>query len=492
MSVHKCHFFKEYNQGKDMKQELLKALSTIKGEGDWVALRHVREKGHYFMARDARLDNTTMWNDAGVMVEVMINGQIGYAATPDLSTTSLHAAAKRAREQAFAASKRGVFTFDQSVRPPNKGSYRTPVEKPFADADLAKLTEVLIKGTEKLKSNSSIISTNAMAMNYDIDMVYVSSNGAEIEQSLSQICLESLATASKDGETQTRSNGFISKQMGLELLNENEFYTDCTRVGEEAYELLSAENCPSGTMDLLMAPNQLYLQIHESIGHPLELDRILGDERNYAGWSFINPEDFGTLQYGSKLLNVTFDPTLKSEMACYNFDDGGAKAEKEFLIKDGLLVRGLGALESQKRSDIPGVSNFRASHWNRPPTDRMANLNIEAGTSSLEEMISGVEKGVFMNTNRSWSIDDYRNKFQFGCEYAQMIENGKITKTLKNPNYRGVTTPFWNNLKMVGDKSTFEIWGSPYCGKAEPNQVIRVGHACPTCLFENIEIFGGQ
>ena len=156
-----------------------------------------------------------------------------------------------------------------------------------------------------------------------------------------------------------------------------------------------------------------------------------------------------------------------------------------------MLLRGLGALESQARSDIPAVANFRSCSWNRAPIDRMANLNLEPGTSSLDDIISAVEYGVYMETNRSWSIDDYRNKFQFGSEYGKLIENGKITKTLRDPNYRAITVPFWNSLEMVGDQSTFEVHGTPNCGKGEPNQVIRVGHASPTCLFNNIQVFGG-
>ena len=148
-------------------------------------------------------------------------------------------------------------------------------------------------------------------------------------------------------------------------------------------------------------------------------------------------------------------------------------------------------MESQIRSGTPGVANFRASSWNRAPIDRMANINLEPGDSSFNDIIESVDHGVYMESNRSWSIDDYRNKFQFGCEYAKLIENGKFTKTLRNPNYRGISSSFWNNLKSVGDSSTFQIYGTPNCGKGEPNQVIRVGHASPVCLFHNVVIFGG-
>jgi predicted Zn-dependent protease len=244
-------------------------------------------------------------------------------------------------------------------------------------------------------------------------------------------------------------------------------------------------------MDLILMPDQMMLQIHESIGHPLELDRILGDERNYAGTSFVTQDMFGTYQYGSELLNVTFDPAIPEEFASYAFDDNGTPAEKTFLIRNGVLEKPLGAAISQHRANMEGVANSRACSWNRPPMDRMANLNLEPGNQSLDELVSSVERGVLMHTNTSWSIDDSRNKFQFGCELGEIIENGERKGIVKNPNYRGISATFWRSLKGVGNRDTFEVLGTPYCGKGEPNQVIRVGHASPACLFGNIDVFGG-
>jgi predicted Zn-dependent protease len=245
-------------------------------------------------------------------------------------------------------------------------------------------------------------------------------------------------------------------------------------------------------MDLLLMPDQMMLQIHESIGHPLELDRILGDERNYAGTSFVTPDMFGTFKYGSPLLNVTYDPTLDEELASFSFDDDGAAAEKVWLIRAGVLERALGGRISQLRAGMPGTANSRACSWNRAPIDRMANLNIEAGEQSLDEMIAAIEHGVLMRTNVSWSIDDSRNKFQFGCEWGELIEGGEIKGVVKNPNYRGLSSEFWRSLSAVGNRDTFETHGTLYCGKGEPNQVIHVGHASPACVFSNVEVFGGQ
>jgi predicted Zn-dependent protease len=235
----------------------------------------------------------------------------------------------------------------------------------------------------------------------------------------------------------------------------------------------------------------MVLQIHESIGHPLELDRILGDERNYAGTSFVTPEMFGRYRYGSELLNVTFDPRRPEQLASYGYDDEGSRAERVYVIRDGILQRPLGGACSQARAGLPGVANARASGWNRPPIDRMANLNLEPGARSLEELIAAVAHGVLLDSNRSWSIDDSRNKFQFGCELGWLIKDGELGAMVRNPNYRGISATFWRSLDGVGNRDSFDVQGTPYCGKGEPNQMIHVGHASPACLFRGVDVFGG-
>ncbi|MDW9405055.1 TldD/PmbA family protein, partial [Pseudomonas soli] len=301
-------------------------------------------------------------------------------------------------------------------------------------------------------------------------------------------------TAGDGQDSQSRSLGRenFGQQGGFEVVERCGLVGAARRVADEALQLLLAPNTPAGQRDLLLMPDQMMLQIHESIGHPLELDRILGDERNYAGTSFVKASDFGHLQYGSKLLNVTFDPTLHEELASYSFDDDGTPASKQFLIRDGLLVRPLGGALSQLRSGLDGVANSRACGWNRAPIDRMANLNIEPGEQTLAQLIAGIEHGILMRTNRSWSIDDARNKFQFGCEWGQLIENGELKGVVKNPNYRGISADFWRNLSAVGGRSTFQVLGTPNCGKGEPNQVVRVGHASPACVFRQVDVFGGD
>ena len=469
---------------------LHKALAAIDINADWVGLREVRETTTYRVVRDGNPQANSRNTDHGVMVEVLADGQFGYYGCNNLNHENIQNAAEKALKQAKASAKNPIYKFTEEARPATKGSFQTSYKKSVDELSAGRLNEIMLKAYNQIKVNDQIVSAHAMAMIIETECNFVSSNGSDVQQNFLMVQSDYSAMANKDDVYQRRSDNHCL-QIGMEEFDEDMVIARAQRVGEQALELLDVEDCPTETTNLVLASDQMLLQIHESIGHALEVDRILGDERNYAGWSFVREEDFGKLQYGSKIMNITFDPTVNSQFASYGFDDGGLKAEREFIIKDGLLVKGLGGKESQIRSGVPGVANFRASSWNRAPIDRMANLNLEPGASTFDDIIASVEKGVYMTTNRSWSIDDYRNKFQFGCEYGKLIENGKLTKTVKNPNYRGISNPFWNSLKMVGNQDTFEMYGTPYCGKGEPNQAIRVGHASPVCLFENVEVFGG-
>jgi len=471
----------------DLNKILIKLKSDSRA--DWIGLREVKETTTYRVIRDLKPASNNTSIDHGIMIEVLVDGQFGYCGTHDISYESIKNATDKAYQQAYNASKYAIHKFTEDVRPKSVGSYESNYK--IKEIPLDELMETLLLSNKTLKESDKIVSAISMARIVDMNMKFVSTNGSDFQQSFMYVGPGFRVIAQDGNIVQSRSYTDQCQQAGMENFNKDQVISKCEDLSREVVELLTAEDCPTEKMDLVLHSDQMLLQIHESIGHALEVDRILGDERNYAGWSFVNLEDFGKLKYGSDLMNITFDPTVPEEFASYGFDDSGFKASKEFIIKDGLLLRGLGGLESQERSNLDGVANFRACSWNRPPIDRMANLNLEPGESKFNEIIGSVEKGIFMQTNRSWSIDDFRNKFQFGCEYGQLIENGKITKTVKNPNYRAISTPFWNSLKMVGNQDTFGVYGTPYCGKGEPNQGIRVGHASPTCLFENIEIFGG-
>jgi len=477
-----------------MTQQLQNLLNAIDVPADWVGLREVDERTTVRFIRDGHPQTNARIKTNGIMVEVLADGQFGYVGTNDISEKGIQTAAKKAYQQAKLAARYAIHSFTDAARPKAVGIYNSPYKNAFNESSPGMLNDLMVKASKVLKVSDKVISTNAFAQIVESKHGFVSSNGSDISQDFLMVTFDLVATAQDGTNINTRSAGGLrglSRQIGAELFDEQWILAKAKEIGEQAVELITAEDCPTGTMDLVLAPDQMMLQIHESVGHALEVDRILGDERNYAGWSFVKLEDFGKLQYGSKLMNATYDPTYTGQFASLGFDDGGLKAEKEYLIKEGLLVRGLGGKESQIRSGVPGTANFRASSWNRAPVDRMGNINLELGDSTFDEIISSVKKGVYMESNRSWSIDDYRNKFQFGCEYGKLIEDGKLTKTVRNPNYRAISNPFWRSLEMVGNQDTFEMYGTPYCGKGEPSQVIRVGHASPVCLFKDVAIFGG-
>jgi predicted Zn-dependent protease len=462
---------------------------------EFCSLRLVSERTEVLSVRNDVVEPPERAHDVGAMVVVHHGGGAGYAATGDVSASGIRQVVERAMGWAKITAGRSAYDPRTVAMPSETGSYRTPVEQVWSEIPLNDRLTRLVDACAASAVDERIIQRTASVMSIETEITYITSVGGQTSQVMSHLSPEIEVVAHSDGETQRRTLGGLrgaSQQGGAEVLGRFGFDESAQRVGRQAVELLEAANCPSGSMHLLLAPDQMMLQIHESIGHPIELDRILGDERNYAGTSFVTADMFGSYQYGSELLNVSFDPTIAEQFASYRFDDDGAPAERVLLIDKGLLVRPLGGTISQARAGMTGVSNSRAQSWNRAPIDRMANLNVEAGASSRAELIGQVERGVYMETNLSWSIDDSRNKFQFGCEYGREIVNGELGRVVKTPNYRGISASFWRNLVGVGDGDTVEVLGTPYCGKGEPNQVIRVGHASPLCLFADIDVFGGQ
>jgi len=460
---------------------------------DFWSLRFVHETcDSYAVRKNVPLPFAVSTN-AGAMASVYVDGGYGYAATADLSPAGLRDALERAARWAHVTARHALIDARTLPRPRPEGDYVSP----GFDAPLPTRHEwydMLLAESREAAIDARIVDWEALVDVVTATHRFVTSEGGDVTQRHRLLFPSLDVTAHANGDTQRRSlNGQrgICQQGGVEVLARFGFIGSARRVAEEALELIAAPNCPSGRMDVLLMPDQMILQIHESIGHPLELDRILGDERNFAGTSFVTPDMFGSYRYGSELLNITFDPTRPEELASYDYDDEGTRAERTYLIRDGILERPLGGAISQARAGLPGVANARADGWNRPPIDRMANLNLEAGASTLEDMVSSIERGMLMETNNSWSIDDSRNKFQFGCERGRIIENGKLGHVVKNPNYRGISASFWRSLAKVGDASTLQVLGTPYCGKGEPGQTIRVGHASPACVFTDVDVFGG-
>ncbi len=476
-----------------MQERLKQYFQHILPPVDFCSLRYVNTRSEKLSVRQNVAVPPTQRHDVGVMLTVINKGGLGYAATSDVSESGLRQAVTQAREWAQRSQGRMVIDLSSIVMPQPRGEYASVVQQPWESLSLSEKIELLSREAAQCTIQDKIVDWQTSLWNVQSEQIYLTSQGGEVNQ-LIQYLVPSIRVVANEGvNTQSRTLGGhgCARQGGLEVLDQIGFFGTGSKLAEEALQLLIAPNCPTECLDLLLAPDQMTLQLHESIGHPLELDRILGDERNYAGTSFVTLDMFGTYQYGSKLLNVTYDPTRPEELASYGFDDDGMPAKKTYLIRQGLLQTPLGGLFSQARAGLAGVANARACNWNRPPIDRIANLNIEPGESTWEEMIDSIKRGILMRSNLSWSIDDSRNKFQFGCEWGQLIKNGKLTQVVKNPNYRGISATFWRNLKRVGNQETYEVLGLTNCGKGEPNQAVRVGHASPACVFANVDVFGG-
>jgi len=475
-------------------QSVITDFKAVVPEVDFWSLRLVRDETEILSVREGVVQPPNLLHSRGVHITLTDAGGQAYAATCALTRSGLHVACDRAQQWLEISRRHALVDTQQLPRPQRSGSFATQVATPWEAWSLVEKIELLQEINHTLLADDCIVDRQAHLSRRRTDVVLLTSDGVTIEQSFHHIFPGYSAVANRGTQTQQRSGGgsHTARQGGLEQLADFDFPGGARQVAEEAIALVEAPDCPVTTVDVLLLPSQMMLQIHESIGHPLELDRILGDERNYAGASFVTPDMFGSYRYGSRLLDVTFDPGVPQEMASYAFDDDGTPAEREYIIREGTLLRPLGGTTSQARAGMAGVANARACDWNRPAIDRMANLNLEPGDSSLDELIGSIERGVLMDTNRSWSIDDSRNKFQFGCELGRLIEEGELKGLVRNPNYRGISATFWRSLAGVGDADTFEVWGTPNCGKGEPNQVIQVGHTSPACVFRNVEIFGGD
>ena len=473
--------------------EIAARFAAAAPAADYWTLRIIDEIDEGLAVRDDVAEPASVSLSRGAMLTVVRGGGVGYCAGSDLSPAGLAAAFARAAHWADLHARLGLFDARSYPRSALRAEYRSPVAEPWEsegpDAKLARL----FAACRALDIDARIVERNAWLGHRRTTQLLVTADGGRILQQWEFVYSGLEATAHARGQTQTRRGGGAERpgQGGLERLAASAFEADAARVAHEAIVLVEAPECPSGRMDLVLTPSQMTLQIHESIGHPLELDRILGDERNYAGQSFVTPRMFGSYRYGSSLLNVTFDPTVSGELASAVADDDGTPAERVYLIRDGILERPLGGRLSQQRSGLPGTANARACGWHRPPIDRMGNINLEPDSGSLDDLIGRVERGILMDSNRSWSIDDSRNKFQFGCELGRLIEDGELKGLVRNPGYRGISASFWRSLDGVAGPDAHEVRGVRNCGKGEPNQSVLVGHASPPCLFRDVEVFGG-
>lgn len=429
----------------------------------------------------------------GFGIRVIVEGAWGFAGSVDVAREEIKRCVEKAVSIAKASAmlkKREVVLAEEKVY---CEKYATSFKKDPFKVPLEEKLKVLVEASRFLKEFSPLVNVSyAHYRGYRENKLFMSSEGAEINQQVTWCGGGISAIAVKGSEVQVRSYPSAFRgdfaTSGYEFFEALALMDHAQTVGKELLQLFEAEKCPSGEMSLILRGDQLALQIHESCGHPTELDRVLGTEADYAGTSFLTPEKLGKFRYGSEKVNIVADATAPLGLGTFGFDDEGTKAKKVYLVKEGVFVGYQSSRETVAQLGLKESSGgMRADSPLALPIIRMTNINLLPGDYKAEEIIEDTREGVLMITNRSWSIDDKRVNFQFGTEIGWLIKNGSLERMVKNPTYMGVTPQFWGSCDAAS-KDDWKMWGTPNCGKGVPGQVMYVGHGCGTARFRKVRV----
>ena len=472
------------------------ALETCSKEGaSYADIRIVTITGENIAIKRGNIETLNLRTTKGFGIRTIANGGLGFAGSYDLTKDEIKRVAKlavRIGKASGATRKKPIEFVDVKAV---EDTYKTTIKKdPFSVPTEEKI-KILVEADKRLREyNPEIIKmTQADYRGHREDKIFASTEGAYITQQVTFCGGGMSCTAITPGEQPQRRSypgsfrGDFSTQ-GYEYFEGLKLLENIDQTAKEAIELTTAKACPTEKTTLLLDGHQLMLQIHESTGHPTELDRVLGTEAAYAGTSFMTPDLLGKLKYGSDQVNLVADCTNPGGLGTYGYDDEGVKAKRVFLVKKGLFV---GYQSSRETAAIIGLkessAGMRADDPQKLPLVRMVNINLEPGDWKREEVIAETKKGILMSTNRSWSIDDKRLNFQFGTEIGWEIVNGEIGAIIKNPTYTAITPEFWGSMD-AHSKDDWKLWGTPSCGKGQPGQVMYVGHGCGTARFHNIRV----
>lgn len=465
-------------------------------DASYADARVVETRRETLSVRTGRVEGIENAESLGIGIRVIAGGAWGFAATSALTADGIRTAAHEAVALARAAST----TLRQPVRLAEIGSFTDIWTGPCGidpfGVSLDDKLAVLLAADEAMRAHDAVKIT-AGAMDFlHVRKVFGSTEGSLIEQSYYESQAGITAYALGDGEVLPRSypnsHGGQAVQGGWEAIVALDLVGNAPRVGEQAAALLSAAPCPADTTTVILDSSQVALQVHESIGHPTELDRVLGDEAAFAGTSWVGLTDLGTLRYGSEHVTITSDATIPGSLGSFGYDDEGVPAQRDHLVRGGILT----GFQSSRESalEIGRTSNgcMRADGWNRQPLVRMTTVSLEPGGWTLPDLIADTERGIYFETNNSWSIDDRRLNFQFACEIGWEIENGTLGRMIKNPNYTGITPEFWGSCDAVCNRDHWQVWGIPNCGKGEPMQVAHVAHGAAPARFRNVRVGVGR
>ncbi len=446
--------------------------------------------------RTGRVEAVDRAESLGIGVRVIADGAWGFASTSSLTGDAIAACAR----QAVAIARASAITAAAPVRLAPVGvfqdTWRGPCEiDPFL-VPLEDKLALLIAADEGLRTQDAVTVTNASLGFVRVEKVFGSSEGSLIEQSYVESSAGIVAYALGDGEVLPRSypnsHGGQAVQGGWEAILALDLVGNAPRVAEEAAALVSAMPCPATTTTVIIDGSQIALQVHESVGHPTELDRVLGDEAAFAGTSFVQLADLDSLHYGSKHVSVVSDATVPGSLGSFGYDDEGVPAQRDYIVQDGVFRGFQSSRESAAAIGRTSNGCARADGWNRIPLVRMTTLSLEPGAWSFPDLIADTDDGIYFETNSSWSIDDRRLNFQFACEIGWEIKGGKIGRMIKNPNYTGITPVFWGSCDAVCSSDHWRVWGIPNCGKGEPMQVAHVAHGGTPARFRDIQVGVGR
>jgi TldD protein len=443
--------------------------------------------------RDGSLGTRTRESSLGFGIRALVDGAWGFAARAGLDPADCEQTVRDAIAIARSSARCRTTPIRLSPAEPVTAVWSTSVLRDPFLVPLSEKVGLLARIDAAMGAVQGVTVRESMLNFVRKHIVFGSTEGTLIDQTLSYAGAGYQAVAVKDGDFQVRSYptslGGQWETCGWEIVDRWPMVESAPRIAEEAVALLGAPPCPSGTMDLVVSCNQLGLQVHESCGHPTELDRALGDEAAYAGRSFLTPDKLGRLRYGSPIVHLTADSVSPRGCGTFGFDDEGTPAQSWDLVREGLFVGYLTSRETAPLIGLPASQGaMRAESWNRIPLIRMTNVSLQPGRGRLEELIADTEDGIYVDTNRSWSIDQFRYNFQFGMEAGWRIRKGKLAEMVRNPTYQGITPEFWATCDRICGPEEWVVWGVPNCGKGQPGQSMATGHGASPARFRSVRV----
>ncbi len=480
-----------------MKEIVKETIAWLKKKGvDYADLRQVKRTSESIKVKNREVEAVSKSEDLGFGIRVLFKGAWGFASSNILTKAEFKRIANLAVEIARASS----LTQKEPVKLAENEVYKDRFTglceiDPFK-VSLDEKLNLLISACDIMLKNPGIKVADTSLNFFRTEQIFANTEGSFIEQIITESGGGASATAARNGETQWRSypnsHGGDYATKGYEFIKDMNLLANMERISEEAVALLSAPECPAQETTVIISGNQMALQVHESCGHPIELDRVLGTEISLAGGSFMTLDKLGKLRYGSNKVNIYADATTPGGLGSFGYDDEGVKAQRSDIIRQGLFIGYLTSRETAELLRQKSNGTMRADGWNRIPLIRMTNINLEPGEISLDDLIANTQQGLFLDTNKSWSIDDKRLNFQFAVEVAREIKNGQLGQMYKNAIYTGITPEFWNTCDAVCNQSLWHVWGVPNCGKGEPMQTMHVGHGVSPARFTKVKVGGSR